>query len=83
MAKLPLPISSNLRKLAAGTSSWTESLVRLEEEEDDVGCLVAMVVASLLPFTTDEFYRSELAAPELPPVTTADEDRGLASVSYT
>lgn len=82
MAKLPLPISSNLRKLPTAISSWTESLLRLEEEED-VGCLAAMVVAALLPFTAGEFYDSELASPELPPVTTADEDKALASVSYT
>lgn len=45
MAKLPLPISSNLRKLPTAISSWTGSLARLEEEDDDVGCLAAMIVA--------------------------------------
>ena len=44
MAKLPLPISSNLRKLPTAISSWAGSLARLEED-DDVGCLAAMVVA--------------------------------------
>ena len=83
MAKLPLPISSSLRKLPTAISSWTESLLRLEEEEDEVGCLAAMVAASVLPFTTGDFYGLELASPELLPVTTADEDKALASVSYT
>lgn len=57
-------------------SSWTASLVRLDE--DDTGCLAAMVAAWLLPFAMGDSPGVGLASLDLLPVTTADEDKALA-----